>query len=108
MIEVEQAGLSDQEVQLEPEAKASMLVDILEIVLGDVISQGKDIPLAALKSVRFDFADDGSVKVAIASADSPDAQPSEDISEVSGDKVMAALEEAVADLGIEAAGSLDA
>lgn len=105
MVDVEQAGLSDQEAQLDPEAKAMMLVDILEIAIGEVLAQGKDIPLALLQDIRFSFAEDGSVKVAIASAPgpdaAPDAQPSEDVTEVSGDKVILALQEAAADLEVE-------
>lgn len=105
MLEVEQIGLSDQESQLDPEAKAGMLLDVLEIVLSDAIAQGKDIPLAQLQDIRFSFLEDGSVKLSMVSAPAPDAgpdaQPSEDLTEVSSDKIMAALEEAVADMQLE-------
>lgn len=105
MVDVEQAGLSDQEAQLEPEAKGMMLMDILEIALEEVLAQGKDIPLALLQDVRFSFAEDGSIKVAMLAAPAPDAgpdaQPSEDITEVPAEKVMLALQEAAADLELE-------
>lgn len=111
MLDTEQAGIS-QDMELDPEMKAGVLMDILEIVLGDLIAQGKDIPLAQLQDLRFSFAEDGSVKVAVVSAPAPDAgpdaQPAEDITEVSGDKIELALQEAAADLQIEDQGSLDA
>ena len=99
MIEVEQSANSDQIAQLDPETKASMLLDILEIVVGDALKQGKDIPLAELQEIKFSFADDGSVKLALVSAGAEG--PVEDLVEVSPEVVMSALEEAVIDMELE-------
>lgn len=101
MLDTQAAGIQDQEMQLDPEAKAAMLLDVLEIVFGDLLDQGKDIPLSQLQELKFSFAEDGSVKVSVLSQESPEAQPVEDVSEVSSDKIMAALEEAASDLQLE-------
>ena len=55
----------DQPVELLPEEKLGLLLELLNVSLNDLLSVQGDIDLDSLKSLVLDFADDGSIKLSL-------------------------------------------
>lgn len=56
----------DQPVELLPEEKVSLVVDLLSLALNDLVDAQGDIQLESLKGLALEFQEDGSVILSLA------------------------------------------